>query len=282
MERRSDAHAWESPGVTLLAKSSLRALRTPSARSMIRQRRSERRDSAGDEVNATARKILETPSYAVAEVAGFLFLPSSTLRSWVSGRTYPTKEGARRFRALIHAPESNPTTLSFINVVEAHVLSAIRRTHHIPVLKVRRALDYVERRFRVARPLADREFLTDGIDLFVEGLGGELEVASEAGQLGIRDLIAAHLRRIDRDPRGVPIRLYPFTRYREIEEPRPVTIDPRVAFGRPVLTGTGIPTEVVAERFNAGESIHELADDYGRRREEIEEAIRFERHVEAA
>ena len=235
-----------------------------------------------EKLDPAARKILKTPSYTVSEVAGFLFLPTSTLRSWVMGRVYPTKVGARRFRALIHAPQTNPTVLSFINVVEAHVLSAIRRTHHIPVQKVRRALDYVEHRFRVEHPLADREFLTDGVELFVEGRGGELEVASRGGQLGIRDLLAAHLRRIDRDPRGVPIRLYPFTRYREIEEPRPVTIDPRIAFGRPVLSGTGIPTEMIAERFNAGESIDELATDYGRRREEIEEAIRFERHVEAA
>jgi uncharacterized protein (DUF433 family) len=236
----------------------------------------------GEKLDTTTRKILETPTYAVSEVAGFLYLPASTLRSWVAGRMYPTKEGTRRFRALIHAPKSDLTLLSFINVVEAHVLSAIRRTHHIPVPKVRVALDFVERRFRVAHPLADQEFLTDGVELFVEGLGGELMVASKQGQLGIRDLLAAHLRRIDRDPRGVPIRLYPFTRYREIEEPRPVTIDPRIAFGRPVLTGTGIPTEMIAERFNAGESIDELAADYDRRREEIEEAIRFERHAEAA
>jgi uncharacterized protein (DUF433 family) len=228
------------------------------------------------------RKVLEAPTYAVAEVAGFLNLPASTLRSWVVGRKYPTRAGHGEFRPLISAAEMQPPILSFLNVVEAHVLAAIRRTHRIPLSKVRTALDFVESEFRVARPLIDREFLTDGIHLFVEGLGGELRVASTMGQIGIRELLQAHLRRIDRDPRGVPIRLYPFTRFREIDEPRPVTIDPRIAFGRPVLTGTGIPTEIVAKRFNAGESIDELAADYGHRREEIEEAIRFERRVEAA
>jgi uncharacterized protein (DUF433 family) len=39
---------------------------------------------------------------------------------------------------------------------------------------------------------------------------------------------------------------------------------------------------VIAERYKAGESIDALADDYGRSRLEIEEAIRCELEVQAA
>ena len=85
-----------------------------------------------------------------------------------------------------------------------------------------------------------------------------------------------YLRRIERDPHGIPIRLYPFTRDPEADEPRAVVIDPRISFGRPVLAGTGIATVIVAERFNAGESMEDLAVDYGRGRSDIEEAIRCE------
>ncbi len=46
--------------------------------------------------------------------------------------------------------------------------------------------------------------------------------------------------------------------------------------GRPVLVGTGIPTAILAERYKAGESIDELALDYGCDRLQIEEAIRCE------
>ena len=64
--------------------------------------------------------------------------------------------------------------------------------------------------------------------------------------------------------------------------PRVVVVDPRIAFGRPVLVGTRIPTEVIYQRFEAGESIEQLADDYGRTPSEIEEAIRCEHYREAA
>lgn len=229
----------------------------------------------------TKRDIYDTPNYSVTEAAGFLFLPAATLRSWVIGRDYPTASGMRRFKPLIRIAPGTPALLSFRNVVEAHVLSAIRREHGVEIREVRRALDYVSRAFSSQHPLVDYEFQTDGIHLFVEKYGRLVNVSKE-GQVAMRELLEAHLHRIDRNPSGVPIRLYPFTRFRDIDEPRPVTIDPKVAFGRPVLSGTGIPTQVVVDRFNAGETIEELAEDYGRARGEIEEAIRFERHAEAA
>ena len=80
----------------------------------------------------------------------------------------------------------------------------------------------------------------------------------------MRNLIKAHLRRIDRDQSGIAVRLYPFTRKRQPDEPKLVVIDPAISFGRPTLKGTGIPTAVVASRYKAGESIEELAADYGR------------------
>ncbi|TMA37277.1 MAG: DUF433 domain-containing protein [Deltaproteobacteria bacterium] len=120
------------------------------------------------------------------------------------------------------------------------------------------------------------------MDLFIDRYGGLIN-ASKAGQMAMRAMLEAHFRRIDRNPAGAPVRLYPFTRKHDAEEPRVVMMDPRVQYGRPVLVGSGIPTAVIAERYKAGESIQDLAADYGRAPEEIEEAIRCElRLAEAA
>jgi len=98
----------------------------------------------------------------------------------------------------------------------------------------------------------------------------------------MRSLLEAHLRRIERDPKGIPVKLYPFVRKRQADEPKVVVIDPYVSFGRPVLVGTGIATAVIGERYKAGESVDDLAGDYGRPRFEIEEAIRCELEIQAA
>lgn len=98
----------------------------------------------------------------------------------------------------------------------------------------------------------------------------------------MRQLLEAHLERIERDPEGVPLRLYPFIRGKDSEEPKFIVIDPHMAFGKPSLKGTTITTSLIAGRFQAGESLEELAAEYDRSQAEIEEAIRCELYLEAA
>lgn len=223
------------------------------------------------------------PAYGISEAAVYLRIPQATLRSWVVGRNYPVRGGRRRFEPLIRPAGGDARLLSFFNLVEAHVLGAIRHVFRIDLPAVRNAIDFLEKRSQSEHPLADRPFLTDGNDLFIKELG-RLVAVSASGQLAMREVLGAHLRRIDRDAKGVAASLYLFTRggSRTADEPRRVVIDPRVQFGRPVLAGTGIPTAVIAERFKAGESIEELVTDYGRSAADIQEALRCEQSVSEA
>lgn len=237
-------------------------------------------DKKGLDFNAD-KDVRECPTYGVAEMAHYLQIPQTTLRSWVVGRPSSTDFGTPFFEPLILLPDPNRLLLSFMNVVEVHVLDAIRRQHQIRLVKIRQALGYLRQHFPSRHPLADQKFETDGLDLFIQRYGQLINI-SQAGQLAMRSLLAAHLQRIERDPQGIAIRLYPFTRKRLPDEPRLVVIDPYVSFGRPALTSSGIATAVIAERYKAGESVDELADDYGRERLEIEEALRCELQIEAA
>lgn len=218
-----------------------------------------------------------TPAYPFAEAAHYLNLPNSTLRSWCVGQTYTDRRGDRKaFRPLIRLDGKPGDGLSFLNLVEAHVLAAIRRKHQIPLPKTRRALDFVVKRLGIQRPLANARFRTNGVDLFVDELG-ELVNVSRDGQVEIADLMRAHLERIAWDDAGLPIKLYPFTRRADSAgAPTPVEMDPRIAFGRPVLVGRAVPTAVLADRFKAGDRLSELAKDYDTSTDAIEEAIRCE------
>ncbi len=227
------------------------------------------------------RDLRSVPAYGINEAAHYLGIPKATLRSWVLGRPYPTGAGEQFFRPIIELPDKDHHLLSFVNLVEAHVLDAIRRAHGVALWRVRKAVDYLKKQLGSSHPLAEQRFVTDKVDLFVEMFGRLVNISQE-GQLVIKELIQAHLRRIERDTSGLPIRLYPFTRERKPDEPRIIVIDPNISFGRPVLAGTGIATTVIAQRYKAGESIEELAEDYGRSKSEIEEAIRSELWLDAA
>jgi len=215
--------------------------------------------------------VRELPAYGIAEAAHYLLVPRATLRSWVVGMSY----SSGFFKPVIEPAARSPVALSFINLIEAHVLAAIRRKHRVDMQAVRRTINFLKKQFGSPYPLADHKFETNGVDLFVEHCGDFIS-ASEGGQLAIKDLLKAHLRRVERDEKGFPLRLYPFTRVDATEQPRNIVIDPFISFGKAVITGTGVSTDIVAERFKAGESADELANDYGCAREKIEEAIRCE------
>jgi uncharacterized protein (DUF433 family) len=223
----------------------------------------------------------EQPAYSLTEASRYLLIPPATLRSWVAGRKYPTDSGPKFFRPVIELPDNVRSGLSFVNLVEAHVLDAIRRHHQVPLSKIRQAIHYLRKQFSSKHPLAEQRFETDGLDLFIDKFGQLINV-TDSGQLALRELLKAHLHRVEHDTAGTVVRLYPFTRKRDLREPKLVVIDPHISYGRPVLVGTGIPTAIIAERYKAGESIDELAEDYGRSRNEIEEAIRCELWLEAA
>lgn len=225
-------------------------------------------------INAT--DLREIAAYTIAEAAHYLGIPKSTLRSWVVGQAYRHGGERRRFQPVIRAADPERLGLSFSNLVEAYVLTAIRRKHHIGLQTVRRGLKYLTDKFGSKRPLLEKQFATSGADLFVEHLGEIINI-SKNGQVEMANLIRAYLQRIDRDGKGLPIKLYPFTRSDAVgDQPRTVVIDPRVSFGRPVIAGTGIPTSVLAERYKAGDTIHELAKDYGAEEAAVEDAIRCE------
>ena len=220
------------------------------------------------------------PAYTVAEAAHYLRLPVPTLRSWAVGRTYTTQAGPKRALPALKIPSRDPAMLSFVNLVEAHVLASITRDFDVPLQTVRRAVRYLQKEFGSDHPLIERVLETDRRDLFIREAGRLVNV-SRGGQVAILEVVGLYLSRIEWDRAGFAMRLYPFTGKAELHAPKAVVIDPHLAFGRPVLTGTTIPTQVIAERFKAGDSPQVLAKDYGRGPSEMLEAIRCELAIAA-
>lgn len=213
----------------------------------------------------------DVPAYAFAEAAMLAGVPTSTLRSWVRGRPFNTRSGVRWSPSIIRLPKGERRFLSFTNLVEVHVLAAMRRKHALELNAIRRAVRYVHDQLNVEHPLAKEEFKTDGIDLFVERLG-QLINASREGQLGMRAVLVDSLDRIEYDRDGRAVRLFPLLR--RADAPKHIVIDPRRAFGRPILTGTSVPAADIRARFDAGDGVKELARDFDVSPELIEDALR--------
>ena|SRR5437016_7574781 len=89
----------------------------------------------------------DTPAYRVTDAARYLHLPASTLRWWVLGGPYPTHGGIEVSSPVIELVDPVRKLLSFRNLVEAHVLSALRRKHKVLLPAVRRSVEYMKRHY---------------------------------------------------------------------------------------------------------------------------------------
>ncbi len=151
----------------------------------------------------------EIPAYGIIEVADYLRVPRQTVEYWVAGGESP----------LVRASSISPPRFTFMNLLEFHILSAMR-WKGVKMDKVRRALEYIGRQWPSKHPLLDQLFQTDGIDLFVSKLPDEIINVSKQGQLGFKGILEAFLQRIDFDPCGIAAKFFPFVEEKMRASPR--------------------------------------------------------------
>jgi uncharacterized protein (DUF433 family) len=160
-------------------------------------------------------------------------------------------------------------SVPFIAVAEAYVLRSLRdlglRMHEI-----REAAEAVRDAFDTPYGLVSRRIATDGIDIFVEHGLGDLRRARD-GQAPIREVVDKYLRHLSWDPGDdFPSSL----RLRQYGDQVPVVIDPRFGHGLPVVAANRVPVKAVADLWEAGESVEDIAYEYDMDPDQVEALCR--------
>lgn len=220
--------------------------------------------------------IRNQPAYGLTEGARYVRLPAATLRTWLVGRHYPKGDGHARFHPLIQPARSQPLQLSFYNLVEAHVLRALRTEHGVALAELRRAISYAQKKLHIPHLLLSPELRTHAGQVFLDRYV-ELINLSASGQLAMRKMFDQHLQRVEWDRWKFPVRLYPYVDAGADKDERVIAIDARIAFGRPIVKTAGVSTAAIADRIDAGETVEALAEDYDLSQEEIEQAVLYSR-----
>ncbi|MXX34979.1 MAG: DUF433 domain-containing protein [Gemmatimonadetes bacterium] len=140
---------------------------------------------------------------------------------------------------------------------------------------VRDALAFAEQSLGIDRLLLSGELRTSGQEVLLERLDHLISL-SKSGQLALRRILTRYLRQVDRDESALPFRLYPLPPG-VFEGTKTIMIDPRISFGRPAITGSGVSTEALVSRIDAGETVDALTEDYGLRPDQIDDAVLYER-----
>jgi uncharacterized protein (DUF433 family) len=212
----------------------------------------------------------ELPVYSLAEASAFLDIPNSTLRQWVFGRFV----GRHRkwSEPLIVRPDGSEDLLSFNNLAELHILSVTTKVHSVPLKAVRAAVDHVKKEFPAKHPLLSEAFYTDGRDLFVKTIEHTINVTRQ-GQLALKPILDLYLERIERDSKFLPTKIFPITRGQKSS--KIVSIVYTISSGRPVIDGYGIPVSSIWGRYQGGDTVDFLANDYDVPPDKIKGAIDY-------
>jgi uncharacterized protein (DUF433 family) len=213
----------------------------------------------------TEGDVRDFPRYGISEAALYVRVPATTLHAWTQGQDYVTSTGIHRtFRPLIKLADPKNGLLSFYNLVEAHILRSTTE-RGVPFKNIRKALDYVHENISGGHPLLSNEFETSGKELFIKHLGDTIN-ATAHGQRVMREILEKYLKLIPRDAHGLPLRVYPIRSKR-------LAIDPFFSSGKPIVRDKGVTASVLWGRNKSGESIQQIAHDYGLTEIETKEAI---------
>jgi uncharacterized protein (DUF433 family) len=205
--------------------------------------------------------------FTLRETAGYLDVPKSTIHDWAR----PATGGPL---ITVFPRRGVQATVPFIGFAEAYVLAAFRRAG-VPLQRIRPAVDALSRNIGLEHALASKRLYTDGAEVLYDYTAERdaddlLElVVVRTGQHQFSEVVRDYLKRITYGNDGWASRVR-LPSYERAE----VIVDPRIAFGLPLVVHGGARVEDLVDRFVAGDSVADIAFDFDVPPEEVEDVIR--------
>ncbi len=227
-----------------------------------------------------ARLTLGTGVYTIPQASRLTGVPVATIRRWVYGYRYPVRTGIAKGRYVVAAdiPKRPGTTaLSFNDLIELRFVEAFRKAG-LSWAKLRPAAVRAAEITGNDHPFSTNRFRTDGQALFMD----EVETLDRAfldiltDQRAFRQVIAPGLKNVEFDPsEHNAVRWWPNGRSSA------VVLDPKRAFGQPIVADEGVRTLNLAMAYSANRSYQKVARWYEVSVASVKDAVRFERRLAA-
>lgn len=212
--------------------------------------------------------ILSRPLYSYAEADRIARVSRGTSRRWLRGYKYWYFEEERN-QPPVTPKSGHEAGVSFIDLIEVVATDRLR-VNGFSLKKVRQINEFCQVHLKTDRPLVTETFKFEGADIFVKvGEGYLLNVGLQRGMQAWDEVLDPFLETLDYEEK-LARRWWP--RGKDV----PVVVDPDYGFGLPVVAGTGIRTEDIAERAEAEEPMEEIAGDFGIEVYQVEAALGYE------
>jgi uncharacterized protein (DUF433 family) len=207
--------------------------------------------------------------YPVGMAAKLISESPGKVRSWIDGNPHSNAPPiiCRQLPSI-----NGRVVLGFLDLIEARFVRHFDRLGLSPQ-SIRKVAEKLRARMNTDHPFAtSNRFRTDGKSIIMETMTEEerrhLNLMNDNFEMG--DIIEASLFESVLYADDLAYR------WRPVHNLSRIILDPKFAFGRPVVDGAWVPTEVLYDAFEAEGSVAGVASDFEMDCEGIEQAIAFE------
>ena len=211
---------------------------------------------------------VKRPRYSFAEADRIARVTPGTSRRWLKGYSFWYDGEQRNMPPVTWTPEDKDA-VSFVDLMEVATIGKLRKKG-FSFKRIRKINVTARFYLRTDRPLVTERFKVKGRDIFIDdGFGILLDVGYGAGMQAWDEVLDPFLDTVEYE--GEIVRRW-WPRGKNVA----VLVDPNFGFGLPVVEGTGVRTEILAEGRRAGDSIDEIAYDFYVTPRQINYALRWE------
>lgn len=211
---------------------------------------------------------LTRPLYSYAEADRIAGVSKGTSKRWLKGYKYWYSE-VEHTQPPVSPNSGHESGVSFVDLIEVVATDKLR-SRGFSLRKIRQINEFCQVSLKSNRPLVTETFKFKGRDIFVQISDGYLmNVGRQKGMQAWGEVLDPFLETLDYKDH-IASRWWPLGR------DEPVVVDPDYGFGVPVIAGTGVRTESIAERVRAKEPVEEIAQDFGVEVYQVKAAIRYE------
>ena len=214
------------------------------------------------------RARVSRPLYSYADADYLADVSRGTSKRWIRGYQYWDVHGERVVQPPITPGIDGQEAISFVDLVE---IAAIGRLKEVgfSLKNIRRIVSNCQELLDVSRPLTTLKFKTDGREIFVDQGDMLLEVGKRRGERAWNDFLGPFLDELEYGTEFA-------RRWWPLGKGRPIFIDPDYGHGFPVIKDSGVRTEIILERFQAGDLHNQIAKDFNVSEIDVERALQFE------
>jgi uncharacterized protein (DUF433 family) len=220
--------------------------------------------------------------YSLPEAARLVGTNTARIRRWLLGYRFPVKRQGVGHSEPIFEPElpqiSDHWAIGFLDLVELLFIKAFR-DEGVSLQTIRRAAREAAKRWRTTHPFCLKRLATDGRTIFstVQDETGEEQLLElTRSQLAFKRVLRPYLKQLDYEAVAGGV-----DRWWPMGKKQPVYVDPRVAFGKPVVRPVPVPTDILYGAVAADQTPAEVAEWYELPVASVRAALEFERNLAA-